>query len=234
VNSPPSISRQEPVKSEPGKRRLFYGLETRQLVSGLPPLAGTHDAAFYRWINQTGLVKAWEFFIHRMTAGGRWFSGATLAFFLFAAGSTLETQSYVPFCYAAALWVLALLMMWWFRPRVQLQVRHAERICVGETLPIELGLTNIGRLGLYEARVLPHRLPPPFEAVPSSGVALETLSPGAKTQAKLGVRALRRGAYNLRGVRVETAFPLDCCTLCRKAVNNARCWFIRSSRRYGA
>jgi uncharacterized protein (DUF58 family) len=60
---------------------------------------------------------------------------------------------------------------------------------------------------LHEARVLPHRLPPPFEAAPSTGVALQTLPAGEKTHLTLGVRALRRGAYLLHGVRVETAFP---------------------------
>jgi uncharacterized protein (DUF58 family) len=216
VKTPISIYRQEP-----SGRKLHYGLDPRQLVPGLPPLAGTHDAAFYRWTNQTGLVKAWNFFFQRMTSGGRWFAGATLAFFLIAAGSTLETQSYVPLCYAAALWLLAGIMMWWWRPRAGVQVRQAERVCVGEILPLEVQVSNNGRLTLHEARLLPHRLPPPFAAVPPSGVALEPLAPKASVTATVGVRATKRGVYTMRGVRVETAFPFGL-LYAPRACNDAR------------
>jgi uncharacterized protein (DUF58 family) len=202
TSSPTSIYRQQP-----SGRRLHYGLDPRQLEPRLPPWTGLHDAAYYRWTNQTGLVKVWNFFVQRMTAGGRWFALATLAFFLLASGSILETQVYVPLCYAAGLWLWALAAMWWFRPRAVIKTRYAERVCVGETLPIEIEVENRGRRAALDWRVLPHRLPPPIQVVSPLGAAVPELRAGEKTRVTLGLQATRRGVYTLRGFRVETSFP---------------------------
>jgi uncharacterized protein (DUF58 family) len=194
-------------QQQPSGRKLHYGLDPRQLVPGLPPLAGTHDAAFYRWTNQTGLVKLWNFFVQRLTPGGRWFAGVTLAFFLLASGSVLDTYIFVPFCYAAGLWLLALPAMWWFRPRARVKLRHAERVCVGETWPLEVEIENRGQRSALDWRLIPHRLPPPIQAMNAVGVAVPELKSGEKVRVPLELRATRRGVFTLRGVRLETSFP---------------------------
>lgn len=186
--------------------KAHYGLDERQLVRGIPPLSGTHDAAYYAVLNKTGLVKTWNFLVQRLTVGGRWFAIATLGFFAFGTAS-LELQSYIPLCYAFCLWGVALLAMWRLAPRAKVLCRHAERICAGETLRIEIEVENRARAALLQARVLPHRLPPQLEAVPTQGTPLPSLARGEQTRVQCGLHAPRRGVYQLRGVRLDSDFP---------------------------
>lgn len=188
------------------KKTANYGLNERHLVRGFPPLSGTHDAAYFVLINKTGLVKTWNFLVQRLTIGGRWFALATLGFFAFGTAS-LELQSYIPLCYAFCLWGASLLTMWWFRPRTKVLLRHAGRVCAGETLPIEIEIDNLSRRPLLQARALPHRLPPQLEAVPPEGVSLPALAPRETVRVQCGLRASLRGVYELHGMRVDSDFP---------------------------
>lgn len=184
----------------------FYGIARRNLVSGWPSLTGTHEAAHYTVLNQTGLAGAWRFYTERFTGPGRWFIWATIAFHL-SGFNALELQAHVPMLYAITLWGTALLGLIWARPRVSLKAQHAERVCAGETLPVEVNVTHRGGPAGLNLTVVPHRLPAQIDAVPAEGVPLPPLECGDTARARLGLRCKRRGVYRLQGFRVETDFP---------------------------
>jgi uncharacterized protein (DUF58 family) len=155
-----------------------------------------------------GLVSrwVWRFVSYRVTRAGHWFFWPTLAFALFGSTS-LDVQSYVIFLYASVLWGAALVTALLLPPQVDLDVLHAERICAGETLPVEIGVTNRGIRPLPALEVLPIRLPPGLEPEPVEGALTPALEPEARTSVRLALRARHRGVYVLPGYQVATDFP---------------------------
>ena len=121
---------------------------------------------------------------------------------------TLEIQTYIPFVYAAGLWIVAILVGVFVTPRVSLRVTHAERIRAGQTLTVEAAVTQDGRGAGYEYNVVPIRLPAAVDAVERWGVPVGSLSPGETRRVRLHLLCKRRGKYTLKGYRVETDFPL--------------------------
>lgn len=184
----------------------FYGIPKSQIVHGWPSTAPSHDAACNYIINSGGLAAAWRFYIERLTAPGRWFLIATAAFFISGVNS-LELQAYGPLLYSAALWLLAFALSPLMRPRASMQVRHAGRVCAGETLPVDVAVQADARNAERPLRLLAHRLPATIDAVPREGVTLAALQPDFSWNARLGLRCHRRGVYRLKGWRVETSFP---------------------------
>ncbi len=195
-----------PPSPAPTPDVAHYGVPRRYLVSGWPSLSGTHEAAAYEILNVTGLAGPWRFYTERFTAAGRWFLWATAAFFLSGINS-LELQAYVPLLYAISLWSLAIMAAWLFRPRVSLKTQYAERVCAGETLPVEVEIQSRGGLAGVDLHVLPHRLVPLVDAVPQNGAALRLPARGEKTRTRLGLHCKRRGVYHLQGFRIESDFP---------------------------
>ena len=120
---------------------------------------------------------------------------------------SLDQQFYVPLTYAFGLWTVAYLGMWLGRPQVALTARYADRAQAGETLPVEIDVTALGRRGTGLS-VLPDRLPPDVDAAAEDGAALPPLAPGEKARVRLLLRCRKRGEFQLRGFRVETALPL--------------------------
>jgi hypothetical protein len=78
----------------------------------------------------------WRFLTHRMTRAGRWLVWPTVALGL-VGGMSLDLQGYVIVLYLLGFWGVAFLVAVLPAPQVTLGARHAERICAGETLPIE-------------------------------------------------------------------------------------------------
>lgn len=171
-----------------------------------PSFSGTKEIYEESFFRSLVVRRLWRFYTQRLTQAGRWFLWPTL-FFTFYGSLSLEAQVYIFFAYAFGIWAAAGVCLLVWRPRVLLQARHAERICAGETLPVELEVLNQGGLSGTGLSVLPHRLPRQVDAVPEDGVALPPLGPGEKARAFLGLRCPQRGVYRLRGFRVESAFP---------------------------
>jgi len=193
-----------PDNPAPPRRAVRLTLDTH-----LPPLSGftpTKDIRYHPLFRGLLFPWVWRVLSQRLTRAGHYFLIATTLFMAFGAVS-LDQQWYVPFTYAFGLWVVALVSMWAQHPRVSLRSSHADRVRAGDTLPVEIEVEAWGRraVGLT---VLPDRLPPAVDAVPPDGVALPVLLPGEKAWVRLGLLCPRRGAYALRGFRVETAFPL--------------------------
>lgn len=186
-------------------QRAHYGIAPRRLVAGWPGLSSAHNAAYYTIVNQTGLVKAWHFWAHTLTQAGRWFAAASLAFFAVGSAS-LDIQVFVPLCYAASLWLCALLALHFFRPRLTLRARHVDRIGVGQSLPIEFDIENRGRT-LSDARILPHLLPPEIAVSPPDGALLPDLARGEKGRVRFHLQPSRRGVFEMNGFRGQTSAP---------------------------
>jgi uncharacterized protein (DUF58 family) len=171
-----------------------------------PPFSPAKDPAQYplftggisRWV--------WRILIQRLTPAGRWFAAATVLFFAYG-GASIQLQGYVLAVYATALWLVAGLALLAYRPRVRLTARMADRVCAGETLPVDLDVEQLGRGRGADLVVLPHQLPPEIDAVPDQGVPLPDLARGARASVRLGLRCHRRGCFTVRGFRVETGFP---------------------------
>lgn len=167
---------------------------------------GTHDITLHplykgkisRWL--------WRLYTHRFTQAGRWFFWPTLLLTLVGLTS-LELQVFVVVPYLLIYWFSALVVSLLLPVRVSLQVRHAERICAGETLPIEITLAQQSRLPAIDLQVLPEKLPLGLGASPATGVSAPILQHGEECRLRLGIYAPRRGVFALKGYRVECDFP---------------------------
>lgn len=172
----------------------------------LPSFSGTKEI-YHESVFRSFVVRwCWRFYTQRLTQAGRWFLWPTLLFTSYGSLS-LHLQTFTFFAYAFGLWAGALCGMLLWRPRVFFQARMGERVCAGETLPVEVEVVRQGGPGDAGLSVLPHRLPPHVDAAPDSGVSIPPLGPGERARVQLGLRCSRRGVYRLRGFRVESAFP---------------------------
>lgn len=194
------------LKALPGGARAFYGIEKALLQPGFPPASGAHDPAYFVPVNNGGLAGPWRLWNERFTVAGRWTFLAAGALFVSGVNS-LELQNYVPLLYVACFWICAFFAWFWTRPHAALMAYHAERICAGEILPVELEITNKGNRTGSEWRVIPHRLPPQITVDPKDGTPLPVLQPGEKTKTATLLVCRQRGVYQMAGWRVETSFP---------------------------
>ncbi len=169
-----------------------HPLHSTKEIRGHPLFQG----AISRWI--------WRIVTHRLTRPGGWFLGMTFAFTVYGATS-LDLQVFVPFTYAAGLWMVALVLALARPPRVTLTAQMPTRIEAGQTLPVDIDVRALRPL--FDATLLPRRLPPALDAVPPDGVPITALRDGETQRVRLGLFCARRGAYVLRGFRVQTAFP---------------------------
>lgn len=176
---------------------------TRAIFSATKDLESNFQSTIARW--------AWTFYIRRLTRNGRWLMWPTVIFAGYGAMS-LSNQGYVAFAYTMGLWIVAAACMLLMRPRVRLDLRHAERVCAGETMPVDVTIQHFGRLGGHDLLLRPHRLPEAVDCVPADGVRITPLARGEKTNASFGLSCPRRGVYTLRGFRVESDYPFGLLT----------------------
>ncbi len=168
-------------------------LHSTKEIRGHPFFRG----AISRWL--------WRLLTYRLTRPGQWFAGMTGAFALYGATS-LDLQVFVPFTYALSVWALAWAWTALRPPRVSITLQQPSRVEAGETLPIVVTVQALRR-AVFDAVLLPHRLPPAIDAVALDGAFLGTLRPGEPQAARIELRATRRGLYTVPGCRVQTDFP---------------------------
>jgi uncharacterized protein (DUF58 family) len=160
------------------------------------PRRAIFHSAMMRW--------AWRFYTQRLTQMGRWFFWPSMGFLMYGS-ITLDLQGYVPFCYCAAVWFFALLCVFFYQPRVTLDVVHSERVCAGETMPLDVSVQQRG--ADVPLVILPNRLPQEIDSVPEDGLRLEGLANGETARVRLGLRCARRGVFVFKGVRAECDYP---------------------------
>lgn len=188
----------------------------RQLRDNFPSFSPCKDLSDQKLLKTATQRWVWWLFTQKLTVAGRWFAAPTVVFATYGAVS-LQIQGYVVFCYLAAFWLVAGVGTMLIRPRVRLKAFFADRICAGQTMPVDLEIEQLGRLSHVELFALPHRLPAAVDADPDDGVALPVLQRGQKVRLRLGLKCNMRGVYTLRGFRVESGFPFG---------------LLRSSRRF--
>ncbi len=179
------------------------------LNTHFPPMSGftpTKDIRYHPIFQGILFPWVWRVYTQRLTRVGHYFLAATFVSLAFASLS-LDQQWYVASAYAFGLWAAAFVGMYRQRPHARLRATHAGRIGAGETLAVEITVEALGRRGIGWT-VLPDRLPPAVDSVPPEGIGLAVLASGETAHVKLGLLCRRRGAYRLRGFRVETAYPL--------------------------
>ncbi len=181
----------------------------RKATAGLLALLNVSpatDLANGIWFKSTLLRWFWILYAQHLTKAGRWFLWPTL-FFTSYASISLSLGAYLPFCYAAGLWGMAVLSAFIWRPRIQLTAHVPDRVGVGARLAIEVEVENTGSGPARDWFVLPHRLPPGIESEPVLGCPLPTLPAKGRARGTIGLICDQRGSYRLSGYRVESEFP---------------------------
>jgi uncharacterized protein (DUF58 family) len=72
---------------------------------------------------------------------------------------------------------------------------------------MDVEIEQRGRVRGADLVVVPHRLPASIDSDPNDGLPLPDLTLGKRHTARIGLKCNRRGAFSLRGVRVESSFP---------------------------
>jgi uncharacterized protein (DUF58 family) len=179
-------------------------MSSKTLLPSLSPAKNPADFPLFKG----GVSRAvWRLYTQRLTPAGRWFAVATAVFASYGGASNFLIQTYVPAGYVTAIWWIALLALLFYRPRVKLTARLAERTSVGETMPIDIEVTQLSRFHGADLVVMPHDLPLAIDAEPSEGMALPDLGAGESTKVRLGLRCTKRGKHIVKGFRVESGFP---------------------------
>jgi uncharacterized protein (DUF58 family) len=171
-----------------------------------PPLSPSKDPADYAVFQGSISRWGWRIYTQRLTHAGRWFVLITGAFSAYG-GASLMIQGYVLAAYASAIWWIALVAAWLYRPKVRLTTAFSDRVCAGELLPVDVEIEQLGRLRGADLIVLPHNLPPSIDPTPEFGTPLPDLAAGQRARVRVHLRCNRRGSYTLNGFRAETSFP---------------------------
>lgn len=187
-----------------GSTRIRRKRRSRQVTSS--DLARSKDITLHPGFRGEISRALWRFWMCRLTPAGQCTLGVTALFFAFGSNS-LQVQAYIPVAYIAAVWIVAILGLAVGRPRVDLKCTHMERIRAGETLAVYLDVRQLRGLAA-ELRIIPHKLPPGLDAIPTEGTPVPALRVGEVGHVRLGIRCSRRGVFHWGGSRVETDFPL--------------------------
>ena len=169
---------------------------------------------------QKSSILAWlrALWLERITAGGRFLFIVSGLFFGYGSTS-LDLQAFVPLMYFIVLWGIAFFTMLLERPRAAIKVQHAGRVRAGQILSIEIEVTARGGK-TRDWRVKPHYLPSGLELDSIHGAEIPSLQRGQSARVLLPLRAVRRGAYDLQGWRIETDFPFGLLVAARTFADN--------------
>ena len=148
----------------------------------------------------------WRFYYLRLTEAGRWFLIPFFFITIFAA-AVYQQPFYALFFLAAVLWLLALLASWLLPLRVAVEARHAERICAGETLCIDVQVRQQARFPAGQLHIQLADLPVGLAPGEVHGTPVPVFAQGDTATVPLHLYCSRRGVYALQGVRVSTDFP---------------------------
>jgi len=180
------------------------------LVWTLPSFSPARDTRGHPAFNSIVMRMLWRFYTWRLTQAGRWFLWPTFGFFAYTSAS-LDYYAFVPLCYACAIWLVACIAAVLYRPRVKLEVRHSDRVCAGEILPIDVDVNWPGSQPRVDLYILPHRLQDEVDAEPQDGMLIPEPGEDGRSRVRTGLRCRKRGVYKLLGLRVETDFPFGLC-----------------------
>lgn len=197
------------IKENVPKPPEFKTLSSRRnRLVGLPFFSRTKDIRYYPYFQSPLSRGIWFLLSARLTRISRWLVLITLLFFFYGSNS-LDIQGYVPLLYLLNVWAVAVVSLLLFRPDFKAEAKHADRISVGETLPIDIEVEQRRRKNQVETTLIPLCLPPGLEVVPEDGVRLPPLPFGEKAKFQLRIKCLQRGVQEWQGFRIETDFPFN-------------------------
>lgn len=104
--------------------------------------------------------------------------------------------------------LVALLVGFVLRPRIQVRGSLPDRVSVGHTTQLRYQLTNVGRLPAYNVYVRFRGLPDAVEQV-GAGHVVSRLAPGDATEVTITIRPKRRGRYPIKGPVCASSFPFN-------------------------
>ncbi len=148
----------------------------------------------------------WRFYHHRLTVAGRWFLIPFVLITLFAA-AVYQQPFYALFILAAVFWLLALLAALRLPVRVAVEARHAERICAGETLRIDVRVRRLVRFPEVALQLQLANLPVGLAPLARDGVSVPVAAQDGSASLPLPLYCSRRGVYALQGFRISMDFP---------------------------
>jgi len=104
--------------------------------------------------------------------------------------------------------LVALVVGFIFRPRMQITGTLPERVVAGQVTHLTYSIRNIGRLPAYNVCVRFRTLPEAVEAV-AEAEPVRRLEPGETSELSVAIRPKRRGRYELRPPACESGFPFN-------------------------
>src|SRR5205823_585514 len=88
----------------------------------MPSFSAAKDTRGHSVFRSAGARALWRLLVWRLTSAGRWMLIPTVFLFAYTSAS-LNLQSFIPFCFVLAFWIVALIAPLLFKPRVSLAVR---------------------------------------------------------------------------------------------------------------
>jgi uncharacterized protein (DUF58 family) len=120
----------------------------------------------------------------------------------------IDRPVYVVVCAWTAPGVIAFVLGWCLRPRVEIRADYPTRGAVGQPLSIRCGLSSTRRRPQYSIGAGLFFLPIEFERGPLPPV-VDAIGPGETLHCTVPITPLRRGHYKMPGLLAYSNFPLN-------------------------
>ncbi|MHC4329404.1 MAG: DUF58 domain-containing protein [Planctomycetota bacterium] len=104
--------------------------------------------------------------------------------------------------------LMALLVGYVLRPRIQVSGNLPERVVAGRTAQLRYALKNVARMPAYNFSVRLDTLPESIEQL-AGGHVVSRLGPGETTEVTVEIRPKRRGHYRIRQPVCRSGFPFN-------------------------
>ncbi|MHC4597093.1 MAG: DUF58 domain-containing protein [Planctomycetota bacterium] len=104
--------------------------------------------------------------------------------------------------------LMALLVGFVLRPKIQISGNLPDRIIVDQTVRLRYTLKNVARLPAYNLCVRLSALPEAIEQV-EGGSVVTRLGPGETTEVTVAIRPKRRGYYRIKQPICQSSFPFN-------------------------
>ncbi len=143
-----------------------------------------------------------------VTPGGKWLIGTAFLSGLGAVSVTVPV--YQIFCAVAALLVVAEIAGFLWRPKVTVSGELPKRTSVSQPVTGELTVTNRSRWPIYDFSLAFFELPDALQELDRERM-VPVLRSGESISISITLQSLRRGLYELPGIRPYTTFPFNVC-----------------------
>ena len=104
--------------------------------------------------------------------------------------------------------LMALLVGFVLRPKIQVNGNLPDRVIVGQTTQLRYVLKNVSRLSAYNLCVRFGNLPEAIEQI-GGGHVVSRLGPGETTEVNVAIRPRRRGYYRIKQPICQSSFPFN-------------------------